>query len=233
LLLSFLSDREQPPILLLSKDFNEHAGQGELSTYERKMKAGFEGATLCESLKMHPRVLVYPSRKKYGGNLQAIEEAASRQFHPVYAKLACAYLGEDDPANIHVYVVDIAEAETFTSVYSKSRSNLHTAHEIVGLAVILRRSLEPPDFNLPDNIVTLAGHRDQVRTIIRVLADKMRTYKKRFKRAEFPEVTTIDDFQGRDKMIVFWDHVISHANKSSDIGFLKRRSSHQRRRYPC
>ena len=73
------------------------------------MKAGFEGATLRESLKMHPRVLVYPSRKKYGGNLQAIEEAASRQFHPVYAKLVCAYLGDDDLANIHVYVVDIVK----------------------------------------------------------------------------------------------------------------------------
>jgi hypothetical protein len=174
---SSLGDREQLPVLLLSKDFNEHVGQGELSTYERKMKAGFEGATLCESLKMHPRVLIYPSRKKHGGNLQAAEEAASRQFHLVYAKLTCAYLGEDDPANIHVYAIDIAKAKAFTSVYSKSRSNLHTADEIVDLVMMLRRSLEPPDFSLPDNIVILAGHIDQVRTIICALADKMRTYK--------------------------------------------------------
>lgn len=223
-----LGDHEQLPVLLLSKDFNEHAGQGELSTYERKMKAGFEVATLNENMRMHPRVLAYPNRKKYGGNLQATEEAASRQFHPVYAKLMCAYLDEDDPANIHVYAVDIAEAETFTSVYSKSRSNLHTAHEIVNLVMMLRRSLEPSDFSLPDNIVILASHKDQVRTILRVLADKMRTHNitekdetKRFKRAEFPDVTTIDSFQGKDKMIVFWDHVISRAEKSSDVGFLK------------
>jgi hypothetical protein len=80
---------------------------------------------------------------------------------------------EDDPANIHVYAVDVAEAETFTSVYSKSRSNLITAHEIVSL-VMLRRRLEPPSFSLPDNIVILAGHKDQVRTIICALVDKMK-----------------------------------------------------------
>jgi hypothetical protein len=65
---------------------------------------------------MHPRVLAHPSHKKRGGNLQATKEAASRQFHLVYAKLMCAYLGEDDLANIYVYVVDIAEAKTFTIV---------------------------------------------------------------------------------------------------------------------
>jgi hypothetical protein len=81
---------------------------------------------------------------------------------------------EDDLANIHVYAVDVAEAETFTSVYSKSRSSLITAHEIVSLVTMLRRRLEPPSFSLPDNIVILAGHKDQVRTIIHVLVDKMR-----------------------------------------------------------
>jgi hypothetical protein len=40
---------------------------------------------------------------------------------------------------------------------------------------MLRRRLEPPSFGLPDNIVILAGHKDQVRTIIRALVDKMRT----------------------------------------------------------
>jgi hypothetical protein len=60
-------------------------------------------------------------------------------------------------------------------VYSKSRSNLITAHEIVNLVTMLRRRLEPPSFGLPDDIVILAGHKDQVRTIIRALVDKMRT----------------------------------------------------------
>src|SRR4051794_6460352 len=132
-----------------------------LTTYERKMKAGFEGATLYENVRMHSRSSRLPKSQEVRRKLQTAEEAASR--------LMCVYLGEDDPANIHVYAVDIAEAETFTNVYSMSRFNLHTAHEIVDLVMMLRRSLKPSDFSLPDNIVILAGHKDQVRTITRIL----------------------------------------------------------------
>jgi hypothetical protein len=101
---------------------------------------------------------------------------------------------------------------------------------------MLRRNLEPSEFSLSDQIVILAGHKDQVRTIMRVLNETLHHYNqavkdktKWFKDSEFPYVTTIHDYQGRDAMIA-WDHVISHMRIGSDIGFYKdgRRSNFAR-----
>ena len=140
----------------------------------------------------------------------------------------CVYLCEDNPANIHDYAVDVAEAEMFTSVYSKSRSNLITTHEIVSLVTMLRRRLEPPSFSLPDNVTILAGHKIKFVRLSASWPIKRGPYNitekektKRFKSARFLDVTTIDGFQGRDKVIAFWNHIISHANNSSDVAFLK------------
>jgi hypothetical protein len=223
-----LGDHEQLPVLLLSKDFNEFFMQAELCTYERKMRAGFPGKQLFECERLHPKLLDYPSRKKYGGALVPTASASNRQFHPGYIKSCKEYFEENDESKLHLYAVDIADSKSYTSAYSKSRSNLHTAHEIGNFLMKVRRDVKPSDFSLSENMVILAGHKDQVRTINRLLIKKISQYNanvedaaQRFSRSEFPTTFTIDAFMGRDSLIVLWDHVISHANKSSDVGFLK------------
>ena len=145
-------------------------------------------------------------------------------------KVCKEYFKEDDETRLHLYAVDIAKSQSYRSAYSKSRSNLHTAHEVTNFLMMVRRAVKPSDFSLslPENMAILSGHKDQVRTINRLLLKKISQYNaniedetQRFTRSEFPNVSTVDAFMGRDSLIVLWDHVISHAERSSDVGFFK------------
>jgi hypothetical protein len=88
---------------------------------------------LYECERLHPKLLDFPSCKKYGGTLISTASALIRQFHPEYLRVCKEYFKEDDETRLHLFAVDITKSRPYTSAYSKSRSNLRTAHEITYL----------------------------------------------------------------------------------------------------
>jgi hypothetical protein len=228
----FVGDKNQTGTLVTSVQqfFNAFGRQLELSLFERLENSGFPVHHLTMQYRAHPTLIEFPNHRCYNGQLQTPEKVRLRQGNPHLEAKLMEILKVKTVEEARLAFVDVDGAETITSDFTKSRSCLETAVWVRNACADLVLSLEDK-VPLRELMVVLSFYSDQVKLIqhhfrmmIRHINNQRANAggeKKQLTMQDFPAVSTVDSYQGDEKVFVMNVVGISGVESIGELGFVK------------
>lgn len=225
-----IGDRNQTGTLVTSvqKHCNAFGKQIERSLLERLQDGGFPVLTLHEQYRAHSTLIKFPNKRCYSGRLVTAAGVNERPGNECLDSKLIEILNVKTLDDARLAFIDIKGAETVRSKFSSSRSCLQTALWTCDLCMTLFKHLEPHGIKLPDVLVITAFYGDQIKVIKYLVREavqkenqqRRRTGLKLLSMRDFPDIATVDSYQGDEKDFVVNVLGISRVDSPSDLGFV-------------
>lgn len=193
--------------------YNEFGQQVQLSLFNRLDQGGFSFVRVSQQHRAHPDLVALTNSYIYKGVMTHGRNTMTLKLKEAWVKSIKDFAGITDPQfNVNIFTIDVTDGECITDPSTKTRWN--NAHADVGVA--LREKLHDDGVLHLHDMVVLVPYAAQKP----MCTDKMMALPpaKHDLLDVFPEVHTVQSFEGREANVVIYDSTLSEVHSMGQLG---------------